>query len=85
MGPPLLRKLSKTEALKAEESAARIGVRLIAVDVQTSLEIALEHDIYAYDACFLRCALMFSLPLLTLDRRMARVARELGIRVMEEM
>lgn len=77
------RKLSVAEALQAEQSAAHIAVRLVRVDVQTALQIALEHNIYAYDAYFLQCARVFSRPLLTLDRRMKRVARALGIDVLE--
>ena len=37
----------------------------------------------AYDACFLECALRLRCPLLTLDRRMKTVAREIGIQIME--
>lgn len=77
------RKLSEVEALEAEKSAGRIAVRLVSVDVQASLEIALAHNIYAYDAYFLLCARMFSRPLLTLDRRMKHVAGQLGIKVLE--
>jgi predicted nucleic acid-binding protein len=38
---------------------------------------------YAYDAYFLECASGLRLPLLTLDRGMKSVARELGIEVLE--
>lgn len=77
------RKLSETEALEAEKSAGRVPVRLVDVDVQASLQIALEYNIYAYDAYFLQCARVFSHPLLTLDRRMKQVADQLGIKVLE--
>lgn len=77
------RKLSEAEALAAEKFAARIPVRLVGVDVQASLQIALEHNIYAYDAYFLQCARVYSHPLLTLDRRMKQVADQLGVKVLE--
>ena len=77
------RKLSKVEALEAEQVASRIPVRLIGVDVQASLQLALRHNIYAYDAYFLQCARVFSRPLLTLDRRMRKLADQLGIKVLE--
>jgi predicted nucleic acid-binding protein len=63
--------------------AESIPVRLVSVDIQKALKIALEHNIYAYDAYFLQCAKKLSLPLLTLDRRMKKVAHTLNLDVME--
>jgi predicted nucleic acid-binding protein len=60
------RKLSQVEALEAEQLAGRIPVRLVGVDVQASLQLALTHNIYAYDAYFLQCAQVYSRPLITL-------------------
>jgi predicted nucleic acid-binding protein len=53
------------------------------VDIHASLQIATEHNIYAYDAYFLHCARTYSLPLLTLDKRMKQVAIDIGIQVLE--
>lgn len=77
------RKLSEAEALAAETSAGDIPVRLVSVDIKAALQIAVAEDIYAYDAYFLQCARNYSLPLLTLDRRMKLVASNLGIQVLE--
>lgn len=77
------RQLTQSEALEAEKSVGQIPVRLVSVDIRSSLQLALEQDIYAYDAYFLQCAQELSCPLLTLDRRMKQVAKELGIRVLE--
>ena len=77
------RQLSQSEALEAERVVARIPVRLASVDIHASLQLALEQEIYAYDAYFLQCARELSCPLLTLDRRMKQVARALGIRLLE--
>lgn len=77
------RQVSESEALEAEKRARRIPVRLVEVDVPASLQLALEHHIYAYDAYFLHCAKKFAAPLLTLDRRMKLVAAELKIRLLE--
>ena len=77
------RQLSYSEALEAEKSIRRIPVRLVSTDIRSSLQLALDQDIYTYDAYFLQCAQALSCPLLTLDRRMRQVARELGIRVLE--
>lgn len=76
-------KLTEPEALEAERSVGQIPVRLVSADIHGSLQLALEHDIYAYDAYFLHCAQVLSCPLLTLDRRMRQVADRLGIKVLE--
>lgn len=75
--------LAVAEALNAEKAVGRIAVRLVSVDVQAALQLALDQNIYAYDAYFLLCARHLSLPLLTLDRRMAEVADALGIKTLE--
>jgi len=77
------RRLTRSQALKVEKSVGRVPVRLVSADIHSSLQLSLEQDIYAYDACFLSCAQELSCPLLTLDRRMKQVAKELGIRVLE--
>jgi predicted nucleic acid-binding protein len=77
------RQLTGSEALEAEKSVGRIPVRLLSTDIHSSLKLALEHDIYAYDAYFLQCSLELSCPLLTLDRRMKQVAKALGIKLLE--
>lgn len=77
------KKLTEAEALKAEKAAGLVPVRLVSVDIHASLKIAARHNIYAYDAYFLQCARMYSLPLLTLDKRMKQVATDLGIQVLE--
>jgi predicted nucleic acid-binding protein len=60
-----------------------IPVDLRAVDVKEALGIAVRFGIYAYDAYFLECAVGLRLPLLTLDKGMKSVARELAIEVLE--
>ena len=60
-----------------------IPVRLVAVDILHALKVAVEYNIYAYDAYFLECAMHLSCPLITLDKRMKHVARELNIEVLE--
>lgn len=71
------------EALLAREAAEKIATRLVAVDIKSALELALNHNIYAYDAYFLQAAIAFSCPLLTLDRQLKRVASSLNINLLE--
>ncbi len=75
--------LGEKEALAAQKATNKIPVRLLAVDIQEALKLAIEFNIYAYDAYFLQCAMALSSPLITLDNRMKKVATELGIEVLE--
>ena len=71
------------EALFALQSASLIPVRLIEIDIKLALKLAIEFNIYAYDAYFLECARSLSCPLITLDYRMKQVAAELNIEILE--
>ena len=75
--------MQASEILHAWDAAQKIPVELSPVDMRASLRLAMRFGIYAYDAYFLECALSRRLPLLTLDKGMARVARELSIEVLE--
>ena len=76
------RQITNDEAILTHEKANQIPVRLISVDVRESLDIAMEFNIYAYDAYFLQGAISMACPLLTLDRRMKQVACELNIKLL---
>lgn len=60
-----------------------IPVDLRALDMTAALALAVRYGLYAYDAYFLECALNLRLPLLTLDRGMKHVARDLSIPIVE--
>ena len=47
-----------------------------------SFEIAWEYKIYAYDAFYLESAKRLGLPLLTFDGNMAKIGKELGIKIL---
>ena len=76
-------RISKVEALAAEKAANLIPVRLVSIDIQKALELAIEYNIYAYDAYFLFCAKSLIQSLMSLDKRMKQVAHDLGINVLE--
>ncbi|HUF70818.1 MAG TPA: type II toxin-antitoxin system VapC family toxin [Longimicrobiales bacterium] len=67
----------------ALDSFSRIPIRLVGVDLATSMAIAEEFGIYAYDAYILDCALRHRTPLLSLDARQCEVAWQMGIEVIE--
>ena len=77
------RQITKQEALAAENFTHSIQVRLVPVEIQSCLQLAIKKNIYAYDAYFLRCAISLGCPLLTLDRRMRQVAEEMDIELLE--
>ncbi len=65
------------------DAVQKIAVELRGIDIRSSLGIAGGFGIHAYDAYFLECALNYRLPLLTLDKGMKQVARELSISILE--
>lgn len=76
-------RLSPEEAKAAFQSTQNIPVKLIHSNIQQSLEIAFQFNLYAYDAYFLQCAQSFKCPFITLDRRAKEVAKALNIVVLE--
>jgi len=77
------KQLTDKEAMAALQTVSKIPVRLVSVDIHKALKLALKHNIYAYDAYFLQCAIDLSKPLITLDKRMKNFAFDLNIRVLE--
>lgn len=77
------KQITHEEALSTFRATRQIPVRLFPVDIQDALELALDHNIYAYDAYFLQCAKTLSCPLITLDTRMKQVANDLNIDILE--
>ena len=77
-------KLAVAEALGAWDVVAKLPFRSIEVDGRAAVELATKWKIYAYDAYFLQCARQLACPLLTLDRGMSRIARNLDIGLLEK-
>jgi predicted nucleic acid-binding protein len=70
-------------ALEAIEAYHRIPIRFVEVELDAALKLSAEHDIYAYDAYLIRCALKYNVPLLTLDRGLQYAAESEGVEVIE--
>jgi predicted nucleic acid-binding protein len=88
LGNALTAMLKKGSLLPHEISSSwdtilQIPVELRRTDIKYALEIAVKFGIYAYGAYFLECAAGLRSPLITLDRGMKRVAREMGILILE--
>jgi predicted nucleic acid-binding protein len=75
--------LEKEEVVSAWEIVQQIPVDLRHTNIKSALSIAIKFNLYAYDAYFLECAENLRSPLLTLDLGMRRVAREIGISILE--
>ncbi len=70
-------------AQAAWHAAATFRVTLRDIDLAAAVQLAAEHDIYAYDAYMLQCAREAGAKLLTLDKRMLTVARQIGLKPVE--
>jgi len=71
------------EVLDVWEATRQIPVKLMPINIEMALKIAVQFGIYAYDAYFLQCAIEQGWPLLTLDRKMKAIASKLNIEIME--
>lgn len=70
-------------AIKGIEIFRQIQIRYIASDFIKVIELCHENNMYAYDAYFLECAIRFQAPLLTLDKKLKAIARDLQIQLLE--
>ena len=77
------RRVSLEQALDALEIYRQIPIRFTEVELENTLAIVAELGIYAYDAYLLRCAVKYQAALITLDRKLAQVAQEMNIEVVE--
>jgi predicted nucleic acid-binding protein len=71
------------ELTSAWDIVQTIPVELRQIDIRSALEIASRFNIYAYDAYFIECAVSLRCPLLTLDRQMKMVGKNIGINILE--
>jgi predicted nucleic acid-binding protein len=77
------RRLKLAEVQAALAAYAQIPIRVVDVDLAGALELADRFGLYAYDAYLMACARRQRAPLLTLDARLGRAAREAGVELME--
>lgn len=77
------RRITVDEALKAIGVYQEIPIRLVDVELSETVSICARLNIYAYDACLIRCAQKFDAPLLTLDKGLSRAATEANVQIME--
>ena len=73
------RRVTLSQAQRALTAYGAIPIRFLDVDLALSVEVAAEHDLYAYDAYLIVCALQQRAPLLTLDAALGRAASAAGV------
>lgn len=61
----------------------QIPIRFTEVELEESLEIVSKYGIYAYDAYLIRCAIKYKTALITLDRKLAQIAEEMNVTIVE--
>ncbi|GIV75820.1 MAG: twitching motility protein PilT [Litorilinea sp.] len=71
------------QAIRAIAIYQNIPIRFAEIELEKSLKIAAELNIYAYDAYLICCALKYNAPLLSLDQNLVRLAQMQGVNVIE--
>ena len=77
------KRIDLDQANAALKSFRQIPLRLGEISLEAAVELAKEQDIYAYDAYILECARKYRTPLLSLDGAQRKIAKRLGIEVLE--
>ena len=78
------RKAIHTHQIEAVLKAYRqIPIRLVDVDMDGALEIALDQNMYAYDAYIIQCAVENRCKVLSLDKGLIEAAAKAGVGVLE--
>ncbi len=76
-------RLELAEAKRGLVIFKQIEITFVTVDFSQAQALAKQSNSYAYDACFLDCAMSRNAPLLTLDQKLKNVAQSLGIQTLE--
>jgi predicted nucleic acid-binding protein len=77
------RRLKLPEVQAALSAYAQIPIRFVEVELGAAVELADRFGLYAYDAYLISCARRQRAPLMTLDARLGRAARESGVELLE--
>lgn len=77
------KRITLEQALQAIDIYLGIPIRFVEVELVDSLQLADDLNLYAYDAYLVRCAEKYRLPLLTLDVKLAEMAKSKKIQVLE--
>ena len=72
-------------AAAAESKLAQIEnqIRFADIELDETLKLAHALNIYAYDACIIRCAIKYKSPLFSLDQKLLNAAKMAKVQVLE--
>ena len=76
-------RVTLAQALQAIEIYRQIPLRFVDVELDESLVIAAQVDLYAYDAYLIRCALKYNASLISLDKGLLQAAQQANAKVIE--
>ncbi len=76
-------RVALADAQRAISVYLEIPLRLVDVELDEVISISSQFNIYAYDACLIRCSQKYNAPLLTLDKGLLRAAAEARLQIME--
>lgn len=76
-------RITLEQAIEAIEVYQEISLEIVEIDLKEAVRLAGKHNIYAYDAYILRCAIEHNLPLISLDQDMIDIAKQEGVQVLE--
>jgi predicted nucleic acid-binding protein len=71
------------QAIEAIQIYQEISMEVVEVDLMAAVRLAGKHNIYAYDAYILQCAIENDIPLITLDKELTEIARKENVQVIE--
>lgn len=69
------KRIVKNDAEKILEIYSALRIELIEIDIKDIFEISLKEDLSIYDAVYACLAIQKNLPLLTLDKKLASLAK----------
>jgi len=76
-------RISITDAKRVIQQFSRVAIRRTPIRMDEAIELSGKYDLYAYDAYVLDCAIQYRTPLLSLDKKMEYVAKQLQIQLLE--
>jgi predicted nucleic acid-binding protein len=77
------KRITAQQALAVLRAYDQIPIRFVDVDLTAALEVAAEHDLYAYDAYVIHCAAMNHCALVSLDKGLLYAAKRAHVKTME--
>lgn len=77
------RRIQRGQIGRVLKSYDRIPIRYVDVSLGVAVDLAAEHNLYAYDAYVVACALSHRCGLVSLDQTLVRAASAAGVKVVD--